>query len=367
MLAIWDVLRLNRGVGALRQLYVMGPVSDDGCGTITDVLIGLAAARGIDVWLTPLGQPPDPALIPDAVRARFVDRNFLQIALERQIPTLVHASPEHFHDTGLLTLHTTHDSTALPQHWVDRCNRARALIVPSAWLENLMRRQGVTVPMYCVPEGIDVADNPASHRPPDGRFRFLAVDKTIEPIIAAFQMAFGGDPAVELIVKSRSPFHTDADFTDLPEHVTAMPAQWLPKEMMDRLYFSAHCLVHPVEGAGWGLSISEALSKGVPVIANRHTDICEYTRPGDLLEPGFEERPYRFERWHDLAGQACGTKFHASVEEIAGSMIRMKAEYGHWKRRALQVRDRLVHEYTREHTVTRLLDTLAQITSPQNF
>ncbi len=151
------------------------------------------------------------------------------------------------------------------------------------------------------------------------------------------------------------------EFSEMPPNIRVLDFAFLSREQLNALYFESHCLVHPVEGAGWSLPVCEAIAKSVPVIANRHTAISEYILPGEILEPGFQIKPFFFESWSAFPGMPLGFKYYPTLEGLSEALVEMRTNYALYKSRTLEVRERLMRTHTWDITADKLLQTLGEI------
>jgi len=67
--------------------------------------------------------------------------------------------PNEFDRKGKINIGVTAgiEATALPPGWKDGCNKMDAIIVPSTFIQQLFIKEGVTVPVYIVGEGVDTS------------------------------------------------------------------------------------------------------------------------------------------------------------------------------------------------------------------
>jgi glycosyltransferase involved in cell wall biosynthesis len=199
------------------------------------------------------------------------------------------------------------EETVFPREFVEYFNRGLDLVtVTSAYVREVLARNGVTVPIEVVGNGADhILAEPA--QPVEGlggnTFTFLHVSscfprKAVDVLVRAFCREFQGGEDVRLIVKTFPNPHNEIEPVlreigrEYPRHapieVISTP---LDSGRMRYLYEHAGCLVSPSRGEGFGLPAAEAMLVGCPVIATIYSgqaDICqaEHCWPVDYkLEP----------------------------------------------------------------------------------
>ncbi len=348
------------------RVVIVGPVGDGGYGTTTHELSRSLIKRGVDLKILATALPANTQFIDPVVAKRFIGQEELDPLLKDPAVHVIHHTYPggySFGNRGIVL--TTHETEAMPTIWANRANQARAVILNTDWLKRSMEKQGaITKPMYVLPHGVSSDSDPEFHEPNDNIFTFLVLDKVADTCIDGFLKAFGEDITVRLIVKIRKNtcyFNKDRA---LPSNIKVMSQDFIPSYQIDAMHYSSHCLLHPVEGAGWALPISESLARGIPVIANRKNGITEYTKPGDLLEtPGYEEKPFKFEPWvpDGLANTEWGTKYYPTADGIAEACLEMRKNYTFWKTKAMECSRYLKENYTWDIAAIKLINILEKL------
>lgn len=188
------------------------------------------------------------------------------------------AYPTNFHKFGaMLNLGkrlavTMFESTKLPKGWVEELNQCVAVIVPSKWLVELFINEGVRVPVYCVPLGVDsqtfaYVERDSAHLP----FTFIAYmdmfgRKGWHSVGSAFMKAFGDDTSYQLIFKARKSH--EFPFKLGNPNIKIIAEDYTDAEMA-QFYMSADCLLFPTSGEGFGLPPREfASTGGMSIVTN---------------------------------------------------------------------------------------------------
>lgn len=226
---------------------------------------------------------------------------------------------QHFPADGFVTSNvssfnvgrTMFETDSLAPNWVTRCNALDELWVPSQFNVDSFRRAGVTVPMHCVPGGIDSMmyrpDVEPRHIPGARGTVFLAVlewrrRKGWDVLLRAWADAFTPADDVTLVLRaSPSALRASADSDDVGEVIDAfvraecggrsrpdlapivLLRDTLAAADMPALYTAAHAYVAPTRGEGWGRPFMEAMASGVPVIATRWSAHLEYMNDANSL------------------------------------------------------------------------------------
>ncbi|MEO0166746.1 MAG: glycosyltransferase [candidate division WOR-3 bacterium] len=173
----------------------------------------------------------------------------------------------------LFTMWETED---LPRNYVEGLKQADFIIVPCEHNKRLHQKY-VDKPIEVCQEGCDTEIFKYKKRefPQNGKpFRFLWVGapnprKGYEEMAFICQMV-KDVPGIEIYLKT-----TMTDRFEVRGNVI-FDSRNISIEEMVNLYHSANCFVLPSRGEGWGLTLVEAMSTGLPCIAPRHTGIADF-------------------------------------------------------------------------------------------
>lgn len=227
-----------------------------------------------------------------------------------------------------LFIRSMFEASRLPASWPARLNTGRVVIVPSTFVADAFRASGVRVPVEVVPDGIDPQAYPCLDRPRREGVTTLVVSavynrlaglpgiadrKHLTEAIAAWQLAFGADPAARLILKCR--FGQPEDFPPDPRITLVAGAE--RTRGIAHWYQQADVLL-ALGSEGFGLPLIEGMATGLPVIAlasEGQGDICR--QAAGLLLP---VRPAAFEPHRHEGGEECGVRGVPGVADVAARL-----------------------------------------------
>lgn len=175
-------------------------------------------------------------------------------------------------------LFTMMETRRLHKDYVERCNCADEIIVPTRWCKDTFEESGVKKPISVVPLGVDTSIykpdvEPISFSKPTKDFVFLSVfgwslRKGYDVLLRAYLEEFTADDPVTLVISSRFFGSTDESKKQVIrndiKHVSSMVRNTnkpqvvlfgdvLSDPMMPRLFAAADCYVLISRGEGFGL------------------------------------------------------------------------------------------------------------------
>lgn len=183
--------------------------------------------------------------------------------------------------------HSIFETDRLIQSYVEGCNRMDAIMVPTSFHKESFQASGVQVPIEVIPEGTDTDRftpiGPKLSTIPD-RFTFLCVAqvtyrKGLDLLLSAFLELFQNHDDVQLVLRCYFKDGSPQDMAKVAQFVHTLRQENnatgghilllenVPDQHLPAMYRSAHVLVAPFRGEGWGLPLTEALASEVPVIA----------------------------------------------------------------------------------------------------
>ncbi|MFT4115574.1 glycosyltransferase family 4 protein [Bradyrhizobium sp.] len=185
------------------------------------------------------------------------------------------------------------EETEFPAKLVDRFNRDLDLVmVASAFVKRALVESGVTIPIEVVGEGADHVLDAGLSPPPIklGRSRLLHVSsgfarKGVDCLIRAYHGAFTANDNVELVIKTfANPDNliprlvAELDSEEKLAPIRVIEASYSHAQLL-RLYQTAHALVAPSRGEGFGLPLAEAMALEVPVVTTDYSGQVDFCRP----------------------------------------------------------------------------------------
>jgi len=225
--------------------------------------------------------------------------------------------------------------TKIPQQYIEAINSSLDdICTASEWGCDVLKKNGVTIPIHCVPGGVNHEVFNSKNKSLDSKkFRFLHIGKAearkgTDIVIRAFNEAFKGDRKVKLSLYIDNPhlrdFDADTLLNDLKETyklkypIKNIEVRHFQKELVS-VYNSHHVAVFASKSEGIGLPIVEAMACGLPCIIPYNSGITQYANDSNaillknLTETTIEDPIF-------LKGDY-GTWNVPSVEEMADRML----------------------------------------------
>ena len=255
-----------------RQILVRAPLDRfSGYGRYATALTLQLVAKGFNVGV----YPTQPEFETDP-RLPFLDN------LKAEFDLVIHPPDDlerlYRHPNSVVM--TMWESTRLKPEWLTAINRYKAVMVPSTWNASCFSAQGVSIPIYAVPLGVDSCSIPAkseSKRPfvfgAAGAFASGGQRKGLENCIHYFQKAFPDRDDVRLHVKLAGGGEHVRDFDDTR---IKMQRGMLDAKAMLKWYQRLHCFISAAKCEGWGLHQHESMSAGKPVISIQFAGMAEF-------------------------------------------------------------------------------------------
>lgn len=261
---------------------------------------------------------------------------------------------------------------SLPRTWVSEINHHvdEFWVAATSVLEHA-RRSGVSEQkLRLVPLGVDSRKFHPGVRamplPTTKSFRFLFVGGTIprkgiNELLEAYGRTFSALDDVTLIVKDfgGSTFYrgqiADRLIQQFKERKRGPELLYIDRELddvqMPSLYSACHALVHPYRGEGFGLTIAEAMSMGLPTIVTGRgaaMDFCD-DRTSYLIPA--QEVALPFSRIGELETVEHPTYMEPSVHALCKILRRVVGERGEASARGHLARERVRATLSWEHTI----------------
>lgn len=196
----------------------------------------------------------------------------------------------------------------IEKHHMSQCD---ALFVCSQWAKTVVIKNGINVPTFVVPLGVDTdIFNPEKYKKQeDGKTIFFNCGKWEyrkghDIIITAFNLAFNKDDDVELWMLCNNPFLT-------PERSNYWVNMYMQSELgiagkikilpripsndgVAEIMSQTDCGVFPARAEGWNLELLEMMALGKQVITTDYAAHTEFCTPSNslLFKPNQNEVAY---------------------------------------------------------------------------
>lgn len=210
-------------------------------------------------------------------------------------------APGHYDWDKYKLLFTMMETRQLHKDYVERCNCADEIVVPSRWCKQIFEESGVKKPIEVVPLGVDLDlykpnVEPIAFSKGLKPFIFLSVfgwslRKGYDVLLRAYLEEFTSDDPVTLLISARYFGSTDEckkqvirnDIAKISSMVSnqkkpqvVLFGDVLSDQMMPRLFAAADCYVLVSRGEGFGLPYIEAGACKLPVIASRYSGQTDF-------------------------------------------------------------------------------------------
>ena len=257
----------------------------------------LAKKKNINLRIDPMDSRPD---VEPEVRENILSHN---ASIGEDAIRIFGCTAPYFNWGGYKVLYTMMETRHSHEQYVDRCNHANELWVPSKWCIESFRESGVRSDMHYMPIGVDFDIYNETKQPLDfggkvGGFVFVSVfgwsmRKGYDVLLKSYLEEFSGKDDVTLLISSRYFGSIDEDKKQIIrndiERVSnsvkkkdkprvVLFGDLMPDEMMGNLYNTCHCYVCPSRGEGFGLPPLEASMCGLPVISSCVTGLSDFIR-----------------------------------------------------------------------------------------
>lgn len=296
-------------------------------------------------------------------------------------------APGHYSWDRYKLLFTMMETRRLHKGYVERCNCADEIVVPTNWCRETFLESGVDRPISVVPLGVDTdlycpGAEPLGFSSRLKDFVFLSVfgwslRKGYDVLLKAYLEEFTSDEPVSLLISSRyfgSTHETKKQvIRDDIARVSSMVSN--PKkphlllfgdslsiDMMPRLYASADCYVLFTRGEGFCLPVIEAAACGLPCIATRYsgqTDFMDddnsYLVDIDGFQRSEEDLSWISYFYENAEFPILGPSV---VEQARMTMRRAYENREEAKRKAGKLREKVVREYNWKKCVSMMHDKL---------
>ena len=252
--------------------------------------------------------------------------------------------------------------TMFENAWLSRSTRgamehADVIVVPSNWCKTVLR-QYTKVPIHVVPLGVDTSLYQYRKRKIGRPFRFLWVGapntrKGWDLLIDVWQQTFARTNSCELYLKS-----TNVGCGILKERNMILDGRLVSDEELVAIYNDAHAFVFPTCAEGFGLSLAEALSTGLPSVVSKYSGVMDFTSPHTVRYCDVEDEWTRYGTVSDEYVQVRGKR--AKLQDIADGMEWTIKNYDKALKMSRSASTWISKRLTWSHTALRLADVLGE-------
>jgi glycosyltransferase involved in cell wall biosynthesis len=201
--------------------------------------------------------------------------------------------------------YTPWESSVIPDSWPITMNGMDEIWTTSQYCVDVFESFNVNKIIRLVPHGIDDELWKIENRYLTDKFVFLHIGGPTERkggqrVVDAFLDLFDGNDDVRLIIKSNEATETrywerGVDFKSAALHPQIYNIDHkIDIEDLVKLYNTAHCLVYPTNGEGFGLIPFQGIATGLPTIVTNATACADFAN----MSVPLDSRPARGEGVH---------------------------------------------------------------------
>ena len=187
--------------------------------------------------------------------------------------------------------------------------------------------------------------------------------------VRAFIDAFKGVPDIHLIIKVRN-LNYDAFLTDKLQTVIRenpnieLVEGDLDEEGLDTLYKQADVYVSLHRAEGFGLTISDAMSRGIPVIATGYSGNMDFCDISDTRLVAYDLRPVGHDRPRYRADDVWA---EPRLEDAVRAFKELVHDYPVWLEKAAHARARAARDFSMNAVASLIKERLGLISGNFNF
>ena len=259
-------------------------------------------------------------------------------------------------------LFTMFEGEKVPETFVLGTRKADHIIVPCKQNKRVYETYIPDKPIDVCHEGCDVDFYAFKERKfPENTlqkpFRFLWVGapnprKGYEEVIIAWKWS-GADrnPNVELYLKTTMTNKVEQRGNCIWD------SRDMTLEGLRDLYYDAHCFLFPTRGEGWGLTLTEAMSTGLPCIATKYSGTADFFDSYVGYEISYRMQHFYLQHYNLHTEMAL-----PSVEHLIQQMCYVVAHYTEARGKARKASERIRHRYTWPKAAQRLVQIIREST-----
>jgi len=283
----------------LHVKYVSAWGDPSGYGAAARSFINALYIAGVNITLETIAQMPEST-------QQGVTERICRALQNRSIPyttVIIHLTPDAYpiyreknkYNIG----HLFWETDRLPKEWITPCNQMDEIWTASEQQAEMIRKSGVTIPIYAFPQPIDAIkgfETVAPYRTnPLAGFIFYSIFQWIlrknpKVLLSAYWKEFTGKEDVALLLKTYRITYVEQEFDLIKDDIRAWkkelkldhypkiflsPSLLTDAEML-RLHVTGDCYVNSSSGEGWSRPMQEAMLLGRPVVSGNNGGITDY-------------------------------------------------------------------------------------------
>jgi len=230
---------------------------------------------------------------------------------------IIHTTPDgYLKQLEPMKYHIGHlfwETSRLPPSWVWNCNLMDEIWTGDKRHARAFKWSGVKVPIYVMPQAIEIPETPPPPFEIERRPRFLFYSifqwiarKNPEGLLQAYWQAFNGYKDVGLLIKTYGLDFSKEERNKIYQNIQKLKQKFggshpppvllyndlMGRDDMFRLHMTGDCFVLPHRGEGWGIPQVEATLMEKPLISTPVGGMHEYIQEKNYLPiTKYEEKP----------------------------------------------------------------------------
>ncbi len=276
-----------------------------------------------------------------------------------------------FSDTSQSSIkfaYTMFESTKIPKFWVDNLNTYfDAAIVPDKYYVTVYENSGVTIPIFCVPLGLNLKDflTKPIKKKANSPFVFGCFSTCIErknhvDLVRAFHNAFENSEDVTLYINCKS--YSQKPFDALQKEIQAIGAKNITvttkcfsKTEYLQEFTKLDCYVSLSKAEGFSIQPREAMALGLPVIVSDNTAQTTICDSGLALRVSCPSKEPAF---YETLNEVHGERYNIDIKEASKAMKEIYSNYAFYN--SLSEKRRLWASYYDYSQLKELYQTVVQ-------